>query len=345
MHHQFLGNPREKLQFNAGLIPGQIADVRSDHITPSGKVNLYQASIKLDDANFLKPDYSVNSKEIEAVLEKTKNYVFKFVSGLQNVGKEFANDIRKEFVQIGEVTKAGAPNLQPLKEYYVSELQKIKEELLQDKSIKELVDAFKNVFGTIIQSVSEIFSKFSELVQSIVESVQRAFIGVFETIQNELLPQMKDLADKLIAVASDIVKSAVEIVAGYLAIISQLIEKYQPEIKQIASIFGELGQDVGRFIQKSYRQVSEIIAEVAKKIYDELKALPIFEELKAHYQEFIENGLPSKEGIIGGIREIAATIKDLIPADFFLYNEISQIIELTVEYIEKVIIFLMFFVY
>lgn len=267
------------------MIPGQIADVRADHVTGSGKVNLFHATLKLDDANFFKPDYSINSKEIEKVLEQGKTKFSAYVNGLQTVGKEWSNDIRKEVIEIGELSKRAAPNLKPLKDYYASELQKIKDEILSDKSVKELGELLKNIFGAIAHSAGEIFSKVSELVETLVHSLQTAFASVIESVDKELIPQLKELAEKLTAIAADISKTIIEISAGYLATISQLIEKYQPEIKQLATVFGELGQDVGRFIQKAYEHVRIILVEQWKSIYNEIQALPIFDELRAHYDE------------------------------------------------------------
>ncbi|KAJ8954487.1 hypothetical protein NQ314_007093 [Rhamnusium bicolor] len=277
--------PREKVQFNSGLIPGQIADVRADHVIGSGKINLFHATLKLDDANFFKPDYSINSKEIEKVLDQSKQRFTEYVNGIQNLGKEWSNDIRKEVTQLGELSKRSVPNLKPLRDYYTSEIQKIKNEILADKSVKELGELFKKVFGAVAHSVGEIFSKLSELVENISHSFQVAFANVIETIDKELIPQLRDLAEKLTAVAADIAKTVVEIAAGYLATISQLIEKYQPEIKQLAATFGELGQDVARFLQKAYEHVRIILVEQWTRIYNEIKALPVFDEIRAQYED------------------------------------------------------------
>ncbi|CAH1965494.1 unnamed protein product [Acanthoscelides obtectus] len=331
----FKGTPRDKLQLNAGLIPGQIADVRADHSTGSGKTNLFHATLKLDDANFLKPDYNLNSKEIQKVLNILKEKIIAFVNGLQDIGEKSTNDIRKEVSQIADITKKAVPNLKPIKEYYATEIKEIKQEILEDPSVKELADAVRKVFGAIIHSLAEISAKVGELIEAVTKSLQTAFAGVIESIDKELLPELKRITGKVTKVAGEIARSAIDIIASCLATISQVIEKYQPEIKQIAATFGELGQDVGRFIQKSYEQIRAIVIDVSRKIYDEIQALPIFDELKAKYEELIKNGIPNKDGIIGGMKEIAATIKDIIPPDFLIQKELVEIIDLIVNYIEK----------
>ncbi|KAJ8984123.1 hypothetical protein NQ317_017333 [Molorchus minor] len=327
----YKNTPRDKLQFNAALIPGQIADVRADHITGGGKVNLYQATLKLDDANFFKPDYSINSKEIEKVLNQAKQKFTEYINGLQNVGKTFSDDIRKEVSQLGDLGNRATPNLKPLRDYYTSELRKIKDEILADKSVKELGEILKKVFGAVASSVSEAFSKVSELVEKVAQSVQSAFAGVIESIDKELIPQLKELAERLTEVAADLAKAVIDIAAAYLATVSQLIEKYQPEIKQLAATFGELGQDVARFIQKAYEQIRVILVEQWKNIYNELKALPIFEEIKEQYEEFVRNGLPNREGLLNAVREVSNTIKEIIPPEFIVRKELVDVIDVLVQ--------------
>nr|CAI5824604.1 unnamed protein product [Callosobruchus analis] len=331
----FKGTPRDKLQLNAGLIPGQIADIRADHATGSGKTNLFHATVKLDDANFLKPDYNLNSKEIQKVLNILKEKIIAFINGIQSVGERSSNDIRKEVSQIADITKKAVPNFKPVKEYYMAEIQEIKKEILEDPSVKEFADAIRKVFGAIIHSLAEICAKVGELIEAVTKSLQTAFAGVIESIDKELLPELKRIAGKVTHVAGELARTAIDIIASCLATISQVIEKYQPEIKQIAATFGELGQDIGRFIQKSYEQIRGILTDVSRKIYDELQALPIFDELKAKYEELIKNGIPNKDGLIGGLKEIAATIKDVIPPDFLIQKELVETIDLVVSYIEK----------
>ncbi|KAG5899642.1 hypothetical protein JTB14_036015 [Gonioctena quinquepunctata] len=331
----FKDTPREKLQLNAGLIPGQIADVRADYVTGSGKVNLLKASISLAEADFLKPDYNVNAKEIEKVLQKCRDESAKQVQRLQTIGDQWSNDISKEVNQFGEISEKATPNLQPLKQYYVNELQKIKKEILQDKAIKDLGELFEKVFGTLARSVAELLLKFSEFVAKLVQSLQSIFTGLINSLGKNVIPEVKDLINKLTGVITDLVDVSIEIVSGYIATISEIMEKYQPEIKQLAAIFSELGQNIARFIQKSYDEVRKIFTGLTEKLYQELKALPVFEEMQVQYEEFIKNGLPNKEVILGTLKEIAATIKDLIPPEIQISKELEEILDLTTDYIEK----------
>lgn len=276
--------PRDKLQFNAGLIPGQIADIRGDHITGSGRINMLHATLHLEEANFLKPDFNVNSGEIEAVLEKIENSIETYLQGLKEIAKQWADIDSKELAHLTEISKA-LPNSAPVKQYYTSELDKIKDEFLEDKSLKELLEVLNNTFGAAVKSVIEIIDIITDLVNSIVHSLQVTISGIVETIEKDVLPPIKELADKVAGITGEIAKNLLEILSAYLVTISKLIEKYQPQFKEIAAIFGEIGQDIARFIQNAYLQSVEIILNLVDKVYNELKALPIYNEIKAQYDE------------------------------------------------------------
>lgn len=277
-------NPKEKLQVSAGLIPGQIADVRGDRVKGSGKTNLFHATVHLDETNFLKPDFNINSKEIEDLIRLIEHSSTIYLDGLKKLGKDWADIDTKELAHLTEILKA-LPNPGSIKQYYASELEKIKSEFLEDKSIKELLEVLNNTFGAAFKSLLEITDELTKYFNAIVHSLQVTISGVVETIEKDVIPPIKELTDKLAVVFSDITKSALEIVSAYLATISQLIEKYQPQFKELAALFGEVGQDIARFIQNAYLQTAEIILGLGDKLYHELRALPIVEELKAQFEE------------------------------------------------------------
>lgn len=252
---------------------------------PSGKNNLFYASLKLDDANFFKPDYNVNSKEIESVVIKAKDKVSSFLKDISEASNGISNDIRKEASHVGEIAKKAAIDIRPIQQYYNSELQKIREEILADKSVKEFVEAFNKVFGALIASASEIVGKIGEIVESSVQALRKTFAGAIESLNKELIPQLKEVLEKVTEALAEMTKTGIDIAVAYLTTISQVIEKYQPDIKQLAATIGEMGQDIARFIQRAYVQVRKIVTEFWRNICEEIKASPYYEQLKQQYNE------------------------------------------------------------
>lgn len=58
-------SPQHKLQISTGFILGQIADARAEIVKGAAKQDLIHASVQLDDANFMKPDFGINVENIQ----------------------------------------------------------------------------------------------------------------------------------------------------------------------------------------------------------------------------------------------------------------------------------------
>lgn len=61
-------HPEDKMKVSSGFIIGQIADFRIEVIKGGKKNDVAHASIKLDDANFMKPDFGVDTEFIQKTL-------------------------------------------------------------------------------------------------------------------------------------------------------------------------------------------------------------------------------------------------------------------------------------
>lgn len=61
-------NPNVKLHVSTGFIFGQIADFRAEILKGDAKNELIHATLKLDDANFMKPDFGINADNIQKMV-------------------------------------------------------------------------------------------------------------------------------------------------------------------------------------------------------------------------------------------------------------------------------------
>lgn len=60
--------------------------------------------MKLDEANFLKSDHKVDSKAIQDLLQSLKERSIVYLNGLEAVGKEWAEEAKRDAQNIGEVS-------------------------------------------------------------------------------------------------------------------------------------------------------------------------------------------------------------------------------------------------
>uniref|UniRef100_A0AAR5QJT3 Vitellogenin domain-containing protein n=1 Tax=Dendroctonus ponderosae TaxID=77166 RepID=A0AAR5QJT3_DENPD len=327
--------PNRKFLLNAGLIPGQVADIRGEVQDAGSKVTLFYATVKLDEVNFLKSEHKVDSKAIKANLEIVKEKLTTYLKGLEATSKEWVEGARKEVKSVGEIAKTAIPNLKPLQQYYANELQEVKQEILNDKSIKELGEVLRKILGSLITAATELFDKLSKIAEESTAILQNSFNSVIAAIENELIPEVKELGSKLLSAAKDILGTVLEMALGVAAKASQIIEKYEPELQELASSFGELFQDFGRLIYRIYENSFENITSIVKRLVSEVKSSRYLEELKIQYEKFVKQGVPSAETIINALREASNFVKDVIPVDFAVRADINALLDSIVNYVEK----------
>ncbi|XP_050302966.1 apolipophorins [Anthonomus grandis grandis] len=331
----FEKQPDRKLLFNAGLIPDQIADIRADIQEGGNKQNLFFATVKLDDANFLKSDHKVDSKAIQNVLGKIKERSTKYFEGLEQLGEKWIEEAKKEAQDLNAIAQKATPNMQPLKQFYAKEFEELKQEILNDKSVKELSDAIQKVLGTLISVTTEWFEKLSQFAEETSRILEESFKTVIQSIEKELLPQIKTIVSNLMKEVNSIAQIILDMALNIVGKGAEILEKYQPELQELAGAFRELFKDVGKLIQNIYNNGLESVREIIQRISNELKASPAIEELKAQYEQFIKEGLPSADAVVNTIREVFETIKDIIPNEFVIKSDINMLLDSVTDYIEK----------
>ncbi|XP_068902272.1 apolipophorins [Tenebrio molitor] len=309
-------NPNDKLVVNSGLIPGQIADFRAEIVKGGAPHELGHATIKLDDANFLKSDYNVQSKNIENLfLAPLRNGVREEGEELKRLSGQWSKITEEELKHLGEIGGRAVPNLAPLRQYYIGEFYKIKEEILADKTIRDISEFVQNVLAAFGQAFGDSFAHFSELVENIVHSLQNSFGKVIEAIQKELLPRLKHTSDKVLALAIEFVDTATEIVLTIGTKVAQIAEKYQPELQQLVTVLGEVTEDIFKATFRFYQAVKDVVIDQWHEIYNEIKSLPAVEQLRAEYERFVKHGLPAPEQLSNTVKDLLSTVKDLVPTE------------------------------
>lgn len=307
-----------KLEVNAGFVLGQIADFRADAQTNDGnKKELARASVKLDEANFLKSDYYYSSENVQNYLlnpskEAIKDQIKQVQDLIPTIYKEATNEVQK----LTDNVQTAAPSGLKIKTYYEQEANKFKDEILQDKSIKNFSDFIKNIIGAAAETFTEILTQFSNLTENIIKTIQANFSGIIETFNNDILPKLKKVSEKLVKEAANIADKFADVFFTYLAKISQFIDNHQDELKQIATAFNSISEDVVRFLLKSYESLRELLAEHFKLLANQLNE-PIFEEFKLQYEQFLKQ-------IFGDTKQIKERIErlkqDIIAALNELFN-------------------------
>lgn len=134
-------NPNDKLEINSGFIIGQVADFRAEVFKAGAKKELVHGTVKLDEAQFLKTDFGYNSENVKNyILKPSKETNLQAVKEVKELLPQLYKEAGDELSKLGEILSKTSTDFKPLRDYYVKEGEEIKEEILQDKTIKEIND-------------------------------------------------------------------------------------------------------------------------------------------------------------------------------------------------------------
>lgn len=322
--------PNSKIIFNAGLISGQIADIRAEYSNNGPSKELGHASVKLDDANFLKFDYDVNSKEVERLAVVIKKEGEEINGRFIDISNEVFKNIKTELKSLEDIARGANPNFAPLRQNYINELNKIENEILEDKTIKEVSEFLYNIFGAISNAVSKTIEAFSVLIENIANILPDFYGRTGEIINKEILPELQKLSTKLLRAVSSIADSISEVIIAVAVKAAEIAEKYKPELQQLAALFGELTQDIFKAGITAFEAIKNVLIDQWNQIYETIRSYPAVQQLIDELEGFISHGLPGSEAIVGTIKELLSTIKDLAPTPEFktLIDAISEYLEL-----------------
>ncbi|KAK5638057.1 hypothetical protein RI129_012352 [Pyrocoelia pectoralis] len=227
------GRPNEKFSIRAAYVPHQIAEVNMDFLQGGTKIGLASAYIKLDEKNFFKSDAKIHSENIKKhMLTPIRNDFSHFVKEIQSVTEAASKECSIEVGTVAEVLKNNAPNLQPLHDYYHAEFRKLHDEVVSDKTLKEIEDFLVSLFGAFTNSAQEVFGHMSEIVDNVVNTVQQQIAKTIEIMNKDLIPKLTEMVQTLTKVIANIFDQLFDLVFTYVAKIALIIEEHQEEINR-----------------------------------------------------------------------------------------------------------------
>lgn len=86
-----------------------------------------------------------------------------------------------------------------------------------------------------MQTIGELVSRLSEFTEQIFQTIHKNFSAVLETIRKEVLPALKQYAEKIVALGVKITEKLTDIVFLTLAKISEFLDAHQAEFKKLAT--------------------------------------------------------------------------------------------------------------
>ncbi|KAB0791517.1 hypothetical protein PPYR_03317 [Photinus pyralis] len=322
--------PNDKYSVRAAFVPHQIAEVNVEFQQGGAKIPLANGYVKLDEKNFFKSDGKINGENIKKhVVSRITNDFGRFVREIQAVTDAAVKDCSIEVATVAEALKNSAPSLKPLSDYYHTELQKLHDEVTSDKTLKEIEDFLKSLFGAFAASAQEVFSRISEIVDHVVVTVQQQTAKTIEIMNKELIPKLAEIMKTVTQVSVKVLNEFCDLAFTYIAKIVSMVDAHQEEISRFMVTGSAVIQDLARALYKVGKHAQIVVAKEWNEFAQGLAKFPVVEELKMRYEQLM-NGVDIPPVLINTIKEAIMTIKDLMPT-----QELKKLVAAFGDYVEK----------
>ncbi|XP_046751140.1 apolipophorins [Diprion similis] len=323
-------NPNNKLEAGGRVVLGQIAEVHADSFKDGAKKELFRIRIRLDERNYLKLDFSFEKNNVAQVIDSYRIRVVEVAKLANQFVESLAEEIVTEVKDLLEHLKKARPNLKPLLDYYVAELNKLKDELnIEAEGIKQIQAKLNEVFGGTIKVVLEVIKKSSQRF----EELQKVFTDIVDRLGvsfKAALPEFQKIWRAINALTIELFDDAVQASATILKTFADIFNANKQEFKQIAILISELSRDIAAIIVKTATQIQKEAQDFYTQLINELKALPIYEFGKQKYEELLN--IKVHEGVIRAVTDLVQSLKQFLPT-----KELQNLLTGTYDYIIKLV--------
>ncbi|XP_043521132.1 apolipophorins isoform X2 [Frieseomelitta varia] len=319
--------PKDKVIVNGQMVFGQLAQIHADYLKDGTKKNLFHALVHLDEKQFLKPDFGYSKENIVELLQVVKNKNLALVNRLKEINEYALEQVKAEGTDLVEHLKKAQPNMKPLVDYYQGELNKIKNELSADETIKEIQATLNKYFGAIISAITETMKQVAKGVEKLQQQLNELTATLKEAVRS-IYPKLKESYDKIFRHVVDIVDTAVKLANTYLNAVLDLINQHQKEIKDVINVVTGLSQDFAKVVLVAFEQIKRNVSEFYTMLVNELKALPVYEMLKEKLEELKNFEVP--ETVLGPLEEVCKITKTVLPTE-----ELRELVDAGCQYVVK----------
>lgn len=324
--------PDNKLVVSGRIVAGQVAELHADAMLNGEKKNLFNVAIYLDENRFLKPNFAYNKDNVVYMIDLYREKLVKLTEILRDAAKDVNDEALTEFKDLFDHLKKSQLNWKPMIDYYQQELTKLKEEINNDKTLHEIIEAYTKVFGGITTAVIKIIKEFTEHLEDLRKQLDAIMEKLSEAIKSTS-PRIKESFDKISKAAIEIIDAASKLGATYLKAIINIVNEHQKELKELITLISEIAHDIVKIISKGVNQIEGEVKNFVTMVSQQIKALPINEFLpltKYKWSDIANYQVP--EAVLMPIEEAFVQLTKLLPTE-----ELRQFVTITYNYLMKLI--------
>ncbi|KAF5288699.1 hypothetical protein FQR65_LT11964 [Abscondita terminalis] len=321
-------HPNDKLSVYAAYVPDQVVEYKTEILKNGAPIPLTHASVRLDERNFLKSDSGFEPEHINKYIIATfKDYFPRIFDEMQKIYDKFTRECSTEALGVAEVLRSNIPNFKPLKEYYQNELKKLHDEIISDKTLKEVEEFLIDIFGSFVHSAQEVFDRVNDVVENVVKTIQEQTARTIEIVNKEIIPKLAEIGQTMLKVGATIVDQLVDLAATYAAKMATFFEEHRDEIKRFFDTCAAVVQ--GRALYKISKHAQIVVSKEWNDFAEGVRKLPIAEELKAKYEQLL-GGVEIPTALINTLKEAFITLKDAMPS-----QDLKKLVAAIGDYVDK----------
>ncbi|XP_034949851.1 apolipophorins [Chelonus insularis] len=319
--------PDTKFVADGHLVIGQVAEFHADAYKNGEKKPMFNIGVYLDESRFLKPTFGYNKDNVAYMIDFYRERIVKHLEQMKQAAKEVADEANVEFKDLYEHLKKAQPNWKPIIDYYEAELEKLKQELNADTTIKEIQATLNKVFGGFVTALTDVVNQLSKRMVELNKQLHEIGEKIMHAVK-ATYPKLKESFDKVAHAVIEITDAASKLVATYIKAILDILNQHQKEIKELISVVSELIHDIAKVFLKAYGEIENEVKNFIKLFTGQVQALPIYEIMKEKYQELSNFKVP--DTILVPIEEAFIQLKRVLPTE-----ELREFFTVTYNYIMK----------
>ncbi|CAG2059882.1 unnamed protein product, partial [Timema podura] len=323
--------PSKKLEVVlAGDVFSEVG-VRSDLVHGSEKKELVKILIALTEDKFLKTTFSWSSENIQHLVEQWQKDVSTVLKQLTSILIQLGKEGQTELTDLITTLRKAQPNLKPYLQSYQQELKAIKDEVVNDKALKELSAFFNELFGGVLKGIAEASEKVTELANLVYDRFEKLEDAVLESWQ-KLLPTLEKSYSQLADIAESILEEFIDVAVAILQTVLDQIKTHEGDLKKLAQAFADILEEVGRVVGKTFVQLRSEVKDFLDLLYDQFKTLPVTDFIKEKYNELLSQltELEIPVELWSVITEVISAVKDTVPTP-----ELRDLVEAIESYVNK----------
>ncbi|XP_031633758.1 apolipophorins-like [Contarinia nasturtii] len=282
--------------FNANIKQGNFFSIQADVAAAKAlsfkaignQKTLLNFNVALDQANLLSTNYDVNDKEFKEFLKSARTKLAEDAKQARNEFESRINQAKNLLTTQVNSVKENLPDFSKLNADYKEEFENFSDDLLADKSIKELVDLFKHTYEAINKPVSELLRASIENFKQVSKTINEFFKQLYEGFNERILPSLKESYNHIEQTLSSVFDELFSSLAHLFERLVESLKKFEYDFKKIGKSASEWSKGAGKVLGEQWSIIQRELEDIYKLIFDHLKSLPGLEVIKEKYNELVQ---------------------------------------------------------